>query len=226
MANGEHGTSIVLKSYPPSLHRNGHSTLVVPSTVSIHPTSMFHTSLRAAALSRFVSEMYPDESNTKKMKGTNNNSSDDTNNVKHVGAIVHAALTFAARQEYAPLDRILGIKKSQEERHDRMAEWGTFSPSDIIQYIPETVTKSLKSQVGGLNQNLSTLLVTISKLQYPPVIIEIEDALGHPKGGKYEVYTRQLLRADAFTYPTSCPNDSSWSRRGTYRIRLTNEGIL
>lgn len=151
---------------------------------------MFHTSLRAAALSRFVSEMYPDESNTKKKKGINNNS-DDTDNMKHVGAIVHAALTFVARQEHAPLDRILGIDESEEERHNRMAEWGTFSPSDIIQYLPETVTKVLKSQVGGLNQNLSTLLVQTSKLQYPPVIVEIEDALGHPKGGKFEVCTRQ-----------------------------------
>lgn len=153
---------------------------------------MFHTSLRAAALSRFVSEMYPDESNTKKKKGINNNS-DDTDNMKHVGAIVHAALTFVARQEHAPLDRILGIDELEEERHNRMAEWGTFSRSDIIQYLPETVTKVLKSQVGGLNQNLSTLLVQISKLQYPPVIVEIEDALGHPKGGKFEVCTRQLL---------------------------------
>ena len=80
---------------------------------------MFHTSLRAAALSRFVSEMYPDESNTKKKKGINNNS-DDTDNMKHVGAIVNAALTFAARQEHAPLDRILGI--DELERND-IIEW-------------------------------------------------------------------------------------------------------
>ena len=64
--------------------------------------------------------MYPDESNTKKKKGTNNNSSDDMINVKHVGAIVHAALTFAARQEHALLDRILGISS---QKRKGMIEW-------------------------------------------------------------------------------------------------------
>ncbi|KAL7531045.1 hypothetical protein ACHAXR_007686 [Thalassiosira sp. AJA248-18] len=162
-------------------------------------TSMFHTSLRAMALSRLVSEMYPDEGDkmaAKKSNGSSNNNSDgsNTNNMKHAGSIVKAALTFAARQEHAPLDRILGIEESEEKRHHRMAEWGTFSPSDIIPYLPSEVTKSLKCQVGGLNSNLSTLLVRMSKLQYPAIVLEIEEALGHPKGGKFEVCTRQLLQ--------------------------------
>jgi len=75
-----------------------------------------------------------------------------------------------------------------------MAEWGTFCPQDIVMYLPTEVTKSLKSQVGGLNQNLSTLLVKMSKLHYPPVILEVEEAMGHPKGGKFEICTRQLLQ--------------------------------
>jgi len=54
-ANGEHGTSsekderldqqkslIILKSYPPSLLHNGSSSLMVPSTVSIHPCFIPH----------------------------------------------------------------------------------------------------------------------------------------------------------------------------------------
>lgn len=153
-------------------------------------TSMFHTSLRAAALSRLVSEMYPDDS----AKSAENNGHSDTNSMKHVGDVVNAALTFAARQEHAPLELILGVEESEEERHNRMAEWGTFSPQDIVMYLPTEVTKSLKSQVGGLNQNLSILLVKMSKLHYPPIILEVEDAMGHPKGGKFEICTRQLLQ--------------------------------
>jgi len=153
-------------------------------------TSMFHTSLRAAALSRLVSEMYPDDS----AKSADNNVHSDTNSMKYVGDVVNAALTFAARQEHAPLDLIIGVEESEEERHNRMAEWGTFCPRDIVMYLPTEVTKSLKSQVGGLNQNLSTLLVKMSKLHYPPVILEVEEAMGHPKGGKFEICTRQLLQ--------------------------------
>ena len=33
----------------------------------------------------------------------------------------------------------------------------------------------------------------VSKLRYPPVLVEVEEALGHPRGGKFEVCTRQLL---------------------------------
>lgn len=158
-------------------------------------TSMFHTSLRAVVLSRLVSEMHPDDSAksaaaTKKEPGADTT----TNNMKHIGAVVHAALTYAARQEHAPLHLILGFEESEEERHHRMAEWGTFSPQDIIPYLATEVTKSLKSQVGGLNANLSTLLVQMSKLQYPPIVLETEEALGHPKGGKFEICTRQLLQ--------------------------------
>lgn len=152
--------------------------------------SMFHTSLRAMVLSRLVSDMYPDDTDkTAKKKGQS-----DNNHMEHVGAIVNAALTFAARQEHAPLGRILGTEESEEERHHRMAEWGTFCPSQIVPFLPAEVTKSLKSQVGGLQQNLSALLVRMCELQYPPVILEIEEALGHPKGGKFEICTRQLLQ--------------------------------
>jgi len=153
---------------------------------------MMHTSLKVVALSRLVEEMYPSESGgDNKNKKTKGGGDDD--NLKYVGAIVKAALTLAARQEHAPLDRILGLDESEEEKHQRMAEWGTFSPGDIIQYLPDDMIKSLKSQVGGLNKNLSTLLVQLSTLQYPPIIQEVEEAAGHPKGGKFEICTRQLL---------------------------------
>ena len=176
-----------------------HRKLIPEGSVYRANTSMFHTSLRAMVISRLVSEMYPDTSSdkaasAKKESDGGDNGSSASNNMKYAGAIVKAALTYAARQEHAPLERILGIEESEEERHHRMAEWGTFCPADIIPYLPAEVTKTLKSQVGGLNQNLSTLLVHMSTLQYPPIVLEVEEALGHPQGGKFEVCTRQLLQ--------------------------------
>ena len=48
------------------------------------------------------------------------------------GAVVKALLTYTELQEHTPLDRILGISKSEEERHNRIAKWGTFSPLNIV----------------------------------------------------------------------------------------------
>ncbi len=158
-------------------------------------TAMFHSSLRAEVLSRLVSEIYPSE-NEKKMSKTNIKlEQQQNNNMNYVGAVLKAALTYAARQEHGPIERIGGGDDSEEARHSRMAEWGIFSPPDIIPFLPLDITKSLRSQVGGLNQNLSTLLVQMSKLQYPiSIILEIEEAQGHPMGGKFEVCIRQLLQ--------------------------------
>lgn len=167
-----------------------HRKLVPVGTVYRVNTSMFHTSLRALLLSRLVAEMYPsekDDGSTQKKK----RSSDGT---EHVGAIVKAALAFAARQEHAPVDGVQGADESEEERHRRMAEWGTFTPADIVPYLPPDVHAALKSAVGGLQQNLSALLVRLCELRYPPVVLEVEDALGHPQGGKFEICARQLLR--------------------------------
>ena len=170
--------------------------LVPPGSVYRANAPMFHASLRASAMGRLVSEMYPDEGGcvggaTDKAGGGGGDGGDA---MRHAaGAVVKAALTYAARQEHAPLDRILGINESEEERHNRMAEWGTFAPPDIVPHLPPEIVVSLQSQMGGLNQNLSALLLRMSKLRYPPVLIEVEDAIGHPRGGKFEVCTRQLL---------------------------------
>jgi DNA-directed RNA polymerase III subunit RPC3 len=134
---------------------------------------MFHASLRAMAIGRLVSEMYPD-------------GADDP---RHAGAVVRAALMYAAREEHAP-----GVEESEEGRHARMAGLGTFSPPDLVPYLPPDVVGSLRSQIGGIDRNLTALLVRMSKLRYPQVLLEVEDARGHPRGGKFEVCTRQLLR--------------------------------
>ncbi|KAL3805546.1 hypothetical protein ACHAW5_005607 [Stephanodiscus triporus] len=144
-------------------------------------TSMFHASLRAMAIGRLVSEMYPDEGD-----GGGGGESDGP---RHAGAVVRAALMHAAREEHAP-----GVEESEEGRHGRMAGLGTFSPPDLVPYLPQDVIGSLRSQIGGIDRNLTALLVRMSKLRHPPVLLEVEEARGHPRGGKFEVCTRQLLR--------------------------------
>jgi len=173
---------------------SSHRKLVPAGSVFRVSTCMFHASLRAMVLSRLVSEMYPDDIAEKAAAAKKKNADVSEKTNTFAGPIVRAALTFAARQEHAPLDRLSGLEESEEERHNRMAEWGMFCPSEIVPYLSEEVTKSLKSQVGGLNQNLSNALVRMCDLNYPPIVLEIEEALGHPKGGKFEICTRQLLQ--------------------------------
>mmetsp|Transcript_9394 Transcript_9394/g.19442 ORF Transcript_9394/g.19442 Transcript_9394/m.19442 type:complete len:754 (-) Transcript_9394:94-2355(-) len=165
--------------------------LIPPGSVYRVNTSMFHSSLRSQALGRLVKEMYsiPLGKNSKTPNGI-----DGENPLEHVGAIVTAALTHASRQEHAPTQQILGYEESEEERHHRMAEWGTFTPSDIVPYLPSDAKKSFQSQVGGMIQNLSSTLVHMTQFQYPPVVVEVEEARGHPSGGKFEICTRQLLQ--------------------------------
>jgi DNA-directed RNA polymerase III subunit RPC3 len=147
---------------------------------------MFHASLRAMIIGRLVQEFYGPQAHGSKSK--------EDEALAHVGAVVGAALTFAARQEHAPLDRIQGLEESEEDKHRRMAEWGAFTPSDILPYLPAEATKALQSQVGGMVQNLSVMLLRMSQLRYPPIVLQVEEAHGHPSGGKFEIATRQLLQ--------------------------------
>lgn len=163
--------------------------IIPPGSVFRVNTSMFHSSIRAIVIGRLVSEMY-DTAPTK--KGTKSDSDDD--NLSHVGAIVRAALTYAARQEHAPMDQLLGMEETEDDKHNRMADWGAFTPNDIIPYLPLEVTAALQSQVGGTVQNLSATLLRLSQFQYPPILTEVEDVGGHPAGGKFEISTRQLLQ--------------------------------
>ena len=152
-------------------------------------TSMCHASLRSMVLGRLVQEFYGPRPN---INPKNKSTEDD--GLEHVGKVVTAAVTFAARQEHAPLEQILGMEESEEDKHRRMAEWGAFTPSDIAPYLPSEVTKACQSMVGGTLQNISTMLIRMSQLRYPPIVIEVEDASGHPNGGKFEICTRQLTQ--------------------------------
>ena len=150
-------------------------------------TNMCHASIRSMVLARVCSEFYGPP------PMANKNTKQDES-LLHVGGIITAALTFTARQEHAPLGQILGNEESEEDRHRRMAEWGAFTPSDIAPYLPPETTKALQSMVGGTLQNLSSLLVRMADLRYPPIVVEVEDSRGHPDGGKFEVCTRQLMQ--------------------------------
>ncbi|KAL7455900.1 hypothetical protein ACHAWC_007406 [Mediolabrus comicus] len=85
------------------------------------------------------------------------------------------------------------LSETEEEQHIRLAELGIFSPSDIIPFLSDETKQLLQTQIGGLAQNLSSNLLRMSKLQYPPIISELEETLGHPQGGKFEVSMRNLL---------------------------------
>lgn len=150
-------------------------------------TSMFHASMRAMILGRLVSETYGDDGES---TGKPNNGSTNGHDsyLKLAGAIVTAALRHAAWQEHAPHHI-----SDTEEKHIRLSELGCFSPPDIVPYLSDETKQSLKAQIGGLAQNLSKNVLRLAKLQYPPILSEIEEALGHPQGGKFEVCTRNLL---------------------------------
>jgi DNA-directed RNA polymerase III subunit RPC3 len=151
-------------------------------------TPMFHASMRAMVLGRLVSEIYGDdvESNGKSPNGATNGHS---NHLNLAGPIVTAALRYAARQEHG----LKQLSETEEEKHIRLAELGIFCPTDIVPFLSTETKQSLQMQIGGLSQNLSNNLLRLSKLRYPPIITELEEALGHPRGGKFEVNTRNLL---------------------------------
>lgn len=134
---------------------------------------MFHDSMRAFCLGRLVSERYSDK-------------------LSSAGHVVTAALKHAAYQEYSPLH----TRMLSEEEKQRMDESkGIFTPEDIMRHLPQTVLHELKNRAGGARSNLSQALVSLSGPAYawPQVVFEVEEARGHPQGGKFEIALRQLV---------------------------------
>ena len=166
-----------------------HRKIIPKGSVYRVNTDCFHASLRATLLSRLVTEMYPED----KRKSKSNDEDGAEHFTRHVGSVTLAALRYASFEQHSPHNLLEEKEESQEEKHHRIAEYGMFCPTDIIPYLSPETTKTLKAKVGGLSSNLSILLVQMSKLQYPTIVTEVEDALGHAKGGKFEICTRQLL---------------------------------
>jgi DNA-directed RNA polymerase III subunit RPC3 len=100
--------------------------------------------------------------------------------VQSAGSMVTAALKLAAHKQHAL-------------KNQNLDERTVFSPDEIVDYLPKPVQQSLEKKPGGILANLSRALVEISKLSYPQVLSEVEQAAGNPTGGKFEVATRQLV---------------------------------
>jgi len=95
------------------------------------------------------------------------------------GSMVTAALKLAAHKEHAT-------------KVDNFEERMSFSPQDTVPYLPKPVQQALEMKPGGLLGNLSKAFVEMSKLTYPSVVEEIEEAAGN-NGGKFSIATRQLV---------------------------------
>lgn len=131
---------------------------------------MFHSHLRSFYLGRLVAERF--------------------GHVQYGGSIISSALKCIAHRSFARSSN----KASQKEgRHLHLEEMTLFTPSDILKFLPPPVFSAVSSQAGGIILNLSATLVELSKLTYPSVIFEVEEAHGHPDGGKFEIATRNLL---------------------------------
>lgn len=145
--------------------------VLVPGAVWRVNFKMFHAALRAFYVGRLVAERY--------------------SHVQFVGAIVSAALKYAAAKEFSPKLRPQHV--SEEQRHRMMEEKSVFTPGDIMDFLPPVVLAELKNKAGGASANLSSTLSTMAGFVYPPVVEEVEEAQGHPAGGKFEIAIRQLL---------------------------------
>lgn len=179
------------KDLHPEIHDKlkKHRKIIPKGSVYRVNTDCFHASLRAMLLSRLVTEMYPED----KRKSKSNSDDGAEHFTRHIGSVTLAALRYASFEQHSPHNLLEDKEESEEEKHHRIAEYGMFCPTDTIPYLSAETSKTLKAKVGGLSSNLSTLLVQMSNLQYPTIVTEVEDALGHPKGGKFEICTRQLL---------------------------------
>ena len=133
---------------------------------------MFHDSVRALCLGRLVAERYGDK-------------------VQSAGSMITAALKLAARRMHSPVSWTARMSEDQKRR--AMEERTVFTPEDIMEYLPDPVLNVLKGKAGGARANLSTALVSLCRFTWPVALMEVEEARGHPMGGKFEVATRQLV---------------------------------
>eukprot|EP00804_Cyclotella_cryptica_P007859 CCRYP_001427-RB/>CCRYP_001427-RB protein AED:0.30 eAED:0.30 QI:731/0.33/0.5/1/0/0/4/0/297 len=116
----------------------------------------------------------------------------DNSNLLHVGGIVTAALTFGARQEHAPIEQYLDLRS---HKRTSIVVWQNGEHTlHIVPYLPADALKEMLSLVGGTIQNPSATLIHMSQLKYPPIVVQVEDASGHPSGGKFEICRKQLLK--------------------------------
>lgn len=100
--------------------------------------------------------------------------------IQSAGSMITAALKLAAHKKHA-------LKLAS------YVEQSEFAPDEIVNYLPKPVQQLLEKKPGGMLKNLSKALVELSQLTYPTVLFEMEEALAHPNGGKFQIATRQLV---------------------------------
>lgn len=150
---------------------NTPKTIFVDGAVWRVNVRMFHSSLRAFYLGRLVAERY--------------------DQIPFSGAVVSSVLKFVAAKEFSR--KFQSSYRSEDEKQTLLAEKNSFTAHDIMDFLPPMILSDLKNKAGGALVNLSSLLSELSTLIYPPVLEEIEEANGHPEGGKFEIATRPLL---------------------------------
>lgn len=150
---------------------NTSKTIFVDGAVWRVNVRMFHSSLRAFYLGRLVAERY--------------------DQIQFSGAVVSSVLKFIAAKEFST--KFQSKHRSEDEKQMLLAEKNSFTAYDIMDFLPPMVVSDFKNKAGGALVNLSSLLSELSTLIYPPVLEEIEEANGHPQGGKFEIATRPLL---------------------------------
>jgi hypothetical protein len=149
---------------------------------------MFHAHMRAHFIGRLVHERFGDQ-------------------VTSAGHVVTAVLRLLAHRQHSPLVQETTSNNNtaanplpfpfvpKEQRRSRMISGDAcvFSPDDIMEYVSPQVVSTLQAKPGGVRSQLSTILVSLSRSSNPSVIMEVESAHGHPKGGKFEVAIRNII---------------------------------
>lgn len=153
----DHKTLTLLRKHP-------NSRLFPVGSVWRVSIPMFHKVLRALVLGNLIKERYEDK-------------------VPAAGSIITAALKLAAFEEHAPKQ----FAMSEAEKQRREEEKGIFTAEELMDFIPTPVLHAFKNKAGGGKSNIHMALVTLSQLDWPQVVMEVE-------GGRFELATRQMVK--------------------------------
>ena len=127
-------------------------------------TIVFHQVLRAHALGRLVSERYKDRVST-------------------CASMVTAALKLRTAKQFS----------TKADPTEKPEDRSTFTPQELLSYLPKTIQQNLERMPGGLIPNLSKAWVELSHCRNPHVVEEVEEAQGHVAGGRFQIATLQLV---------------------------------
>lgn len=101
--------------------------------------------------------------------------------VQSAGSMVTAALKLQASKKHVH-------KQTDIDTRD------TFTPKEALPFLPKPVLQALEKKPGGLVASFSRSLLELCKYESPMSVSEIEEAQGHPEGGKFQVSTIQLVQ--------------------------------